>query len=311
MIEVLEVTKQHGNDPHIIDSLTKIIDARYQHISEIFTNNIENEGVFHNVTEDDKEDLARTKEQRISDFSFPSYKSDKSVHEISFYNSKKEASDLLVMESKSSPSEIMIFQDYKVQNNSIEEINELLLSDIKETPKAALVSRGSPISDISENEIETKLNKIVMSPEVICEFSEFIILQCLNQELSPYKNNQQQLSIEKDSYKIQEYLDSLIFIIQSNPFELKSIISKPLRKNPLETLAKIQGLDKPICGDWNFFTCPFVINPSICVELEKASKYSNEKIKNSQKAHDKMVFDNCNEFLQTLRPYGIQGAPNP
>lgn len=313
--EVIEVTKSHTSDPKIIDSITKIIDSRYQHISSIFQKSIDIDSVTNNdfnptsdIIEEEKEDSIDSKKNRVLDFSFPSYKSEKSINENSSSVSQKPLDLQDTIGSKNSPSDIIAHQDYIIVNNSI---NDLTLSEIKDTQKIPLVSRASPSSDTSDSDLpSTKFMNL--TPETLCELSDKILSQCLAQELAPYKTNEKQIYIEKDPDQIQLYIQELIERLYPYFAELKSIISKPLRKNPLEILGKMNDLAKCYPIEWEFSTCPAIINSQFFIELDKIREIIvNEEIKIPQKIHDKMIFDNCNEFLQTLRPYGLIGVPAP
>ena len=240
--EVIEVTKQLSQDSKLIDSLTKIIDERYNHITNILTGSIENESINNhiteqasNITEEDREDsIEKNNEKRVLDFSFPSYKSEKSLQEISFNN--KNNFEIINIETQCSPGEIVIFEDYKIQNSPtrtqttskspvslIEEIKELSISEIKENekmPSAPRLSPTIPMNNARLPEIFQPKSSIQITSAMVCELSETILSKYLEEEFYPYKINQRQTGIDKDSVKIQEYVSEIISLAEKKKKEI-------------------------------------------------------------------------------------------
>ena len=241
--EVIEVAKHLSQDSKMIDSLTKIIDARYQHISNILQKSLENESInlqtvekTSSIIEEDKEESIEIIEHQVVDSSIPS--SEKSFHDNSFITNSN--SDFIKSERDISSSEMFVFQNCKSQNSLDNETNEMTVPESKENSNFVLIPRSSPISDTSLQEAKEPKFSAQISSEIICELSESILFQCLEEELTPYRIHQRQISIHKDSTKIQEFVDEVIKLAELKGDEIKSIISKPLRKNPIELLARIQ-----------------------------------------------------------------------
>lgn len=301
--EVLEIYKQHQQDPQLIDSITKIINSRYAYISNILQKSgVEDSEQFidptSSIVEEEIEESDKNTEVKCLDFSFPSYRSEKSLQEIS---EKKIEYEVV--------GEIVVFEEFKIENVSIEENSEK--NDLKNPGKVLLVSRASPISDASESEPMGKVSDII-TPSMICMISELLLFQCLDEELYPYKVNEKQFSISKDPLAVQELLDD---IFMRNNSDLKITISKPLKKNPLEILAKMQDSEKPIQNYWDYSSCHAILSPKSITEIsnkkQELGKPEEKEINEAQRIHDKMIFDNCNEFLQDFRPYGTKGFPMP
>ena len=365
--EVIEISKLHAQDPRMIESITKIIDARYEYISNILQKSIEIERSSQqliiepasNIVEEAQEDSEESKENRCLEFSFPSYRSDKSLQDFSFPAERKEKEKENERESESEreedkekekvkdkdkenerdkekekekeietekdsisnlePSEITVFQGYRIQDTSLDESGELGLSEIKNLPRNALISRASPCSDNSDTSLPLltgNLTSPMVTASMILSISEHLLLQCLDEELYPYKMHQSPISINKDPASIQTLLESLLPADREKTLELQQVLSKPLVKNPLKMLADMQGGDKIGRANWDYSMCPAILSPSVLAEVINRRQGVDEggegtDLQESQVAHDKLIFDNCNEFLQNYRPYGIRGMPMP
>lgn len=329
--EVLEVTKQLNQDPEIIESLTKMIGARYEHITNMLQSSSSGDNIHFNrslgnqisnipcidpssnITEGYEKELQEGREGRLLDFSFPSYKSDKSQYENSLLNTKKSQPETIErVDQNPSPSEIVIFQDFKIKNDSLEEENEEdedknenALIDTKEKLKGILISRASPISPPSE---ESHIDTPLVTAEIIAETCESLIQKLMAEILASQSIAAKSGCINKDT---QQFIDELTPFVNSANTEFKIAISKPLRRNPLELLARMQEPDHIISLDKDFSTCPAIINPMIFIDLNTSRKCQDKDLKDSQTAHDKLIFDNCNEILQQHRPYGLEGTPAP
>ena len=337
--EVIEISKLHAQDPRMIESITKIIDARYECISNILQKSIEIEKSSlqmivepaSSIAEEEQEDSEESKESRCLEFSFPSYHSEKSLQDSSYLaereikEEKEEEGEKVKDKGKRSnsnpdPSDVIMLQEYKIQDISLEESGELALSEIKHTSKNALISRASPCSDNSETETQILVGSLaspVVTASMISEISETLLQQFLEEELYPYKLHRTQLSIDKDPGAIQKLLECLLPADQAKVHGLQQVISKPLVKNPLKMLADMQVGDKIDTVYWDCSMCPAILSPSLFAELVNRRQASDRPgsegtdLHESQVVHDKLIFDNCNEFLQSYRPYGLLGLPMP
>jgi len=59
--------------------------------------------------------------------------------------------------------------------------------------------------------------------------------------------------------------------------------------------------------------CPSIIPASTFQSLDcsRQSLLINKSLRDSQQAHDRLIYDCLNEGLQTYRPYGLSGEPAP
>lgn len=205
------------------------------------------------------------------------------------------------------------------------------------TPENPFVRPSAPIhgSDSEEEKISNdffpKFGKdydelktsLAFTPELLTAISESILQQLLSEDLLPRPRDisfiemlPKEPMIRTDSISVQMYIDE-IFDSASDDF-LKNL-KKPIKRNPLEILSKMQETD---IGSLVEFTGPSpILNVNLYLNLEHPRDVINSDrsltpnsmrlIKEAEHIHNKMIFDAANESLQQYRTYGLKGIPMP
>ena len=314
--ELIEVGKLLTQDPKVLDSLTEMIGNRYQNIAEMLKqSHIANSSSQLDPSQTSELSKDLQKEVKALDLTFPSYRSDKSFQDSSPGTKKNEQLD------KASPSEIMIFNELKIQNSSFEELPRCELNPFKQP----YISIASPNSDLDE-ENEHKVGSFhpsVLSANFILSLSETIISRMMlevmglymgdqdssnksNQSISSKISKRPKKSIDKDPLS---YIDQLFF--QMPELDLKLKLMQSVYINPFDLLIQIQVNERTYTDFINFSSCIFPETIFEALVYNRSSQVSDELIRDLQQAHDKMLFDSCNEILQEFRPYKQYGEPPP
>jgi hypothetical protein len=147
--------------------------------------------------------------------------------------------------------------------------------------------------------------------------SENILQLFLEEEIQKYLKPQHISSQSRQSPPIPapsqpepfDYLIDLVIDFILKRFDkIDKTLSRPLRKNPLEVLAKVQSPYTINPLKWTITGYPNIFPPDFCEEFSKLLRQSDPQITQNQV---KMLFDCCNEIIQKLRPFGAEGAPMP
>jgi hypothetical protein len=152
--------------------------------------------------------------------------------------------------------------------------------------------------------------------ESISAVSEKILQLFLEEEIQKYLKPRhppnrlpQPSEVPSTSSEPFDYLiESAIDFILKRFDKFDKALSRPLRKNPLEVLAKVQSPYTTNPLKWTFTGFPSIFPPDFCEEFNKLISQSEPQTTRNQ---IKMLFDCCNEIIQNLRPFGAEGAPMP
>lgn len=308
--ELSEVKKalKSSQNPDTVESLTKMIGNRYEHIADLLQHSLTYENVsfpldHSNSLNSYKQELEGAKENRGLDFSFPSYKSDKSYDER-LEKGRNGTEELKISEESFVKTEN---GEAEVSSNGIivEEFSDsssAAVPYVNEKPRILLISRGSPI-ELKEN---SESLQIVTAADV-ASLSEFILSAILF-DVIPSNNIIQLKSVEKCP---KDYIDQLTFNISETNF--KHNLKQPLYKDPLEMLTIMHCDDIGYPEEFYAENSDPVLPISLffAVNSVRMRNIQDEEIKFFQKTHDKLVFDCCNEVLNQYRPFSIDGKPMP
>ena len=313
--ELIEVGKLLTQDPKVLDSLTEMIGTRYQNIAEMLKqSHLGNSSSQLDPSQTSELSKDLQKEVKALDLTFPSYRSDKSL-DNSPGSKKNEQVD------KASPSEIMIFNELKLQNLSFEELPRCELNPFKH-PYMSIASPNSDLDEEQEHKVGS-LHQSVISPNFVLGLSEMIISRMMLEVMGLYMGDQDssnkssqsisskiskkhKKSIDKDPIS---YIDQLFF--QMPELDLKLKLMQSVYINPFDLLIQIQVNERTYSDFINFSSCIFPENIFEAILANRLSQVRDEQIKDLQQAHDKMLFDSCNELLQEFRPYKQYGEPPP
>jgi hypothetical protein len=160
---------------------------------------------------------------------------------------------------------------------------------------------------LENNENEKGKEKITIKEvkaEDIKQAAEGVIRKLLEEELEKYMKKEPE-TFEVNDICLDRFLDEGIEFLGKKICKFLAVMQKPLRKNPLEILAKIQ--QKPYIYNplkWVFTGYPPILPLSFSEELSCYLSSNNP-------SETKLFFDCCNEFLQQYRPFTTKGAPMP
>ena len=300
--EIRNIIENCEKDFSMIDIITKIIDNRYKNIEEIMKFNINQKEKsekklinfisqgknFENLLESVKPDDSSEKNWAILNENDINTKANSETP--TKYDSKIITDDILTInESSQTQNTINLESNSKGNLEKSKEIINFTLETIDD-PKESLKNRK-------------------ICSESFCKLSEIIIAQILNEEINKYKSIQpEEIKNEEINENFDAYIESTLEFIDARLDKISSVIIKPLRKNPLEILAKMQMpyIINPL--RWDFSNFPMIISSEMHNDI-----ISNLHIQNSPylKSQIKMLLDSCNETLHTFRPHGIFGAPMP
>ena len=310
------------------NSLSEAQIQRYQSITEILQSSGNFKDMSFNIdpynANSYKQELQEAKETKELDFSFSSYVSEeekslkKKEDEMCLESFKAKSENLEEDEDLRENSgqgehegqEVLIIEEGKIGLMQKHEDTDLdkSASEVSEENiqgQVALVSRASPVS-FEEDEVPSKPLKTVVAAEEIHQMSEIIISRLLIEILNLDSSTKKVISIDKDPIP---YIDQLIFHVPQKEFKLN--LSKPIKRNPLEVLAKMQIKNDSILNNIESFG-PTIISVLVFNEIEAfKEENANKELQQAQKFHDRLIFDSCNETLQHFRPFGTSGLPLP
>ena len=322
-----EPNRHFSEDNELNNSLSEAQIQRYQSITEILQSSGNFKDLSFNIDPDNansyKQELQEAKETKELDFSFSSYVSeeekslkarDQAASE-SFKGRTGQGQELEADKSEKAddrPLEDLCKAEDKQDLAKAGEASDLdkSVSEVSEENlqrQVALVSRASPVSLSSEEEEQVgKSSKTLVPAEQVLQISETVISRLLIEILNLDSDVKKVISIDKDPIP---YIDQLIFHVPQKEFKLN--LSKPIKRNPLEVLAKMQ-LKNDLILNTIELPAPSVISLSVFNEIEAfKEENSNKELKQAQKFHDRLIFDSCNECLQHFRPFGTSGLPLP
>ena len=317
-----EQSRSFLEDDEINDSISEAQIDRYQSITDILQRSGNFNDLSFNIDPDNensyKKELHEVKETKELDFSFSSYVSEKSFkgspedkEEVKDDGAGLESYEGKIEEFSGFNDLKNCFQESLDQEEKEKEINSSdsdksasQSSELNLARQVALVSRASPVSLSSEEEEpELKVHQVVVGSEDINEISEIMLNRLLIEILILYSKDKKVISIDKDPIP---YIDQLIFHVSQQEFKLH--LSKPLEQDPLEVLEKMQSKAKFISKTFD----SVVLSLKVFNEIESFKAESqNAELNQAQRFHDKLIFDSCNEILQSYRPYGANGLPLP
>jgi hypothetical protein len=283
--QIKSVIKNSSESAEVIDTITKIINSRYQNIAKIMQSKYENKhglvndnGLLYRISED-SECLEEFDRSDDSD----SLKRNKTWSQTT--ETAANTKDNSVTPSK---------------GDSRSQLTQEIWPSECEAVKISLNPSPSSI-------------KIITS-DSISQISEKILQLFLEDELQKYlKPSQSKISESSSQSKIPEPVQHFDYFIELGiDFILKKFekidksLARPLRKNPLEVLAKVQGSYSVNPLKWLSF--PSIFPPDFLEEFSKSVASQDPSVDRNQ---IKMFFDCCNEVIQSLRPFGSEGAPMP
>ena len=344
--EVHEMSEKLSKNPEMLDSLTKMIGSRYQHIADLLQNSISNENIVLQLDHSQsinsyKQELEGNKELRLLDFSFPSYESGKSINELSKHEGEIEdvaspkVETIQVIESArfSIPTTLAKNEDKEPSSGkssqaiAVNEFSELSESDRSlhsplpseassdsiyclEDQEIGFVPSGSPVelsSQIPKPTKPTKLHKDLIPASLINDLTEEII-GAIMVDMLPSFRYQAKEEVDKQP---RNYIDLLVF--NMNEAEFKSRLSVPLERLPLDmlTLMHIDDLGYP--ESFYHFSGEPVLPLTLFSKISsnRLKSIEDEEVKFFQKTFDKLIFDNCNSILNSHRKHGAKGKPLP
>jgi hypothetical protein len=206
---------------------------------------------------------------------------------------------------KNEKNDIKVLQELKIQDLSFEEPARCELNPFKHP----YISLNSPNSE--EDNDQVKVGKslfFTISPNFIENLSETIISRLLLEIVNPRENPSKPEKILKIDKDVVFYIDQLFFYTPS--FDLKLKMIQSIHIDPNELLIQIQHNEKSTLS--HLSPSPYEIIPTEVFESLDSLRLSPTKdLQSSQTAHDKMLFDSCNELLQNYRPYKTKGEPAP
>jgi hypothetical protein len=338
--EIKEIAKKLPKTPDMLDSLNKMIDGRYQHIADLLQNSTSNENLIipldnSNSLNSYKQELDGVKETRNLDFSFPSYRSDKSEDFPRFESEKYEkkeknyqlvrSPDIQITENFKIDEKLKSFDDCslpkqdsaevspnvsEIDENDKNDSEEIVVDDYSDSSSdfsrplkvfQPLISRSSPV------ELSSESLQSIISPDEIAKLSEEV-LQTLLVNVLPSFHFSLEESVDLSPCN---YIDLIVF--HSNSADFESRLKLPLEQSPLEVLS-LMHIDE-IGYPENFYKTigDPVLSSSLFSKISSSriKSIENEEIKFFQKTFDKLIFDTCNEVLNSFRPFGAQGRPLP
>lgn len=249
--EIRRIIQHSEANPNILETITKVIDNRYENIEKLMRS----------------KRVSRESAEKV---------------QLALCSSVKTPENFSKFFSKT----IWPINDNDASGKfDSESINRL---DSKTTTTELIIKSYSENKKFSEYEF--------------CQLSEDLIKNLLHEELEVY---QEKAIGEK---KFVSTLSVFSKFIEKKFEKMLVVLKKPLRKNPLEVLVKMQQTYTVNPLRWEYSQYPSVI-PINALDEFLLSIGENECI--CLRSEIKMLFDCCNQFLQSFRPYGTSGMPMP
>lgn len=162
-----------------------------------------------------------------------------------------------------------------------------------------------PKAKTHQNIEETSKNNTFMGFNIDETFPDII-----NQELSlflriiPFKNIEKE--VDSSIEFVLAYLDSMSKELKDNEAEVLEAINTPVFLEPLSKLALLQDVSIDVLT--KFPTLELILPVELCSELKMMFQSLDVP---SRQIYLQMLFDCVNEALNYIRPFGINGIPDP
>ena len=294
--EIRNIIEHCDENSSILDTITKIIDSRYRNIEKIIKTKYE--------LEESQLSMISKENKILKDSPLKNWRG---IDENDI-NTKSNSETPNKLESENSIKEANSLQE-RIHDGLVHEIISNIPPELKESSTSNLIEIPEECIEKPDRIAEQRKNQKLLHSD-ISSLSEIVLKYLLAEELEKYYKEHRSLRIEEPI--VQEKFDLIIdFALNFIARHFNKIflsIKKPLRKNPLEILAKMQRpyIVNPLRWDCSQF--PLVITPNHLNEFILSMEASNSQYLNSQ---IKMLIDSCNQVLQSFRPYGIAGVPMP
>ena len=284
--KIKSVIKGSKENTEVIETITKIINSRYQNIAKIMQSKYENKhglvnnsGLLYRISEDSEglEEVDRSEE------SSDNFKEDKVWSQTT--ETAANTKDNSVTPSKGETKVLL--------QNDAWQMDGIKIS-LNPSPCVQKVVQAESISAISE--------------KILQLFLEEEIQKYLKPRHPPNRLSQATSTPLVSSEPFDYLIESAIDFILKRFEKFNQALSRPLRKNPLEVLAKVQSPYTINPLKWTFTGYPSIFPPDFPEEFNKLMSQSDPQTTRNQ---IKMLFDCCNEIIQNLRPFGVEGAPMP
>ncbi|CAG9331265.1 unnamed protein product [Blepharisma stoltei] len=209
-----------------------------------------------------------------------------------------------------------------------------------------------PLPSFGNEELNWKPKKIdaksydSMTPELVNSISEEILKSLLSEDILPRSSPKSSLPlmpildlknlsgkneitsslsaepiIQTDHRAVRKYADEVFETAIKNIDEVYQNLKKPLRRNPLDMLAKMQETEIGTPVENEFLTYPPILSLKLYLSLEHPKEIESSRknlspntiqlMSEAEHIHNKMIFDAINEGLQKYRPYSLKGVPMP
>ena len=294
--EIRNIMEHCDENTSIFDTISKIIDNRYKNIEKIIQAKYEFE---------ESQLMIITRDKNIlKDNSMKNW-CGLDENEI---NTKSNSETSNKVESENSTKEANSLQEH-IRDGLAHQILSYIPVELKEIPSSNLLVIADEFNEKSDPAVLRRENQKVFS-EDISSLSETVLKLLLGEELEKY--HKEHYTPKIPAPVIQEkctlIIDLALNFISRRFDKIYSSLTKPLRKNPLEILAKIQRpyIVNPLRWDYSQF--PSLIPTDTLNEFNLSIENSDSKYLKSQ---IKVVMDSCNQVLQSFRPYGTAGFPMP
>jgi hypothetical protein len=192
---------------------------------------------------------------------------------------------------------------------------------IESSPELQPDDRSFPEVDLTPDLVILLADSILFALIDKINFSEFKKISVFQLEDSPSSSSTESCHIQTDAISIRAYVEEIF--LRSDLNDLQERLKVPLRKKPLDVLAKMQEIEIGTMTEADFFVFPDVLRVNLYIDIENsretmtretmasASSNMNQLAIEAEHIHNKMVFDATNEALQKFRPYALQGVPMP
>ena len=185
-------------------------------------------------------------------------------------------------------------------------------TQIKEkTGKSELFRSFNPLNldQSSSSEDESPRTLIVPKTLYLGEDPDEIVNKIINSEIYsflriiPFKDSEREVDSSLDF--IIEYLEIMSKELKANEEEVLDAINTPAYQEPLSKLSIIQDFTNILS---KFPTLELILPPDLCSELKV---YFQSLDLPTRQIYLQMLFDCVNEALNYIRPFGVEGIPDP
>jgi hypothetical protein len=297
--EIKNIIENKNENFNIIETITKIIDTRYENIAKIMQCQSENVILNPQFFVNKNPNRLRYYEYELS----PKNSSSTNRH-VNYY--KK-----LDLKTREYPENTFKPQNSATESNTLHESNQNNIKDLEQVKGLDTIEVCDATEPLllakSIDKSDIQADKIKISSEILQELSEVVLTEVFNDEVAncidSFSSNTQPYT-KKFEYFITLALD----FIETKYEKIESLIKKPLRKNPLEILAKMQSpyVANPL--KWEVSGFPLIISTEIFNQFIDSICIKGHNVIKTQL---KMLFDAFNEILQEFRPHGTRGVNMP